>query len=195
MGTNLLVDFALWLQRKGLAPKPTPSDVPPDTVMDRKGREVLKRVMSEKRGPPSDRAETLMERVVSEFTKNGPSKAIPDTDYILSETLDHFWAGVGTTSDALSAAFYQLSHPAHTSEQSKLRNELKAAGIVAGSEVPLSKAKTLEYLDSVVKETLRHSMPIPFTLSRKVSGEEGMQVLGHWIPQGVISAPSGWHTH
>lgn len=164
-----------------------PSDVPSDIVMDKKGRQILEKVLSEKYEIPKDREESLMERMVSEYTTNGPCKAIPDTDYILSDCLDHFWAGVTTTSDALSAAFYQLSHPENKSRQELLRNELKAAGIVPGSEISLSKVKTLEYLDSVVKETLRHSMPIPFTLSRKVGDEEGMQILGHWIPQGVRS--------
>ena len=129
--------------------------------------------------------ETLLERIVYQYKEEGPSKAIPHTEYILSETLDHFWAGITTTGDALAAVFYHLSHPDNKARQFKLRNQLRDAGIDAGVEVSLTKVTDVAYLDAIVRESLRHATPVAFSMSRKVTAEEGMEILGYWVPRGV----------
>lgn len=162
-----------------------PGGVPDDLMMNRKGRQLLTRLLSGAIKSPHGQPETLMETLVSEYMEHGSTKAMPGTEYILSDTLDHFWAGIGTTSDALAAVFYQLSLPQNKLVQEKLRHELEAAGIKAGSEASLDTVKSLVYLDCVVRESLRHSPPIGFSLSRKVTAKEGMEVMGHWVPSGV----------
>lgn len=181
MGT----DTALWLRRIGLAPASLGATVPDDLVLDKKGRLVMGQVFSSGYKPPANRPQSLMERTVQEYKEKGASTAIPDTDYILSETLDHFGAGVTTTTDALGAAFYQLSLPQNKMRQSKLREELQKAGVDSSTEVTFSVIKSIDYLDFVVKETLRFSPPIPTSMERKVTSKEGLEVLGYQIPRGV----------
>lgn len=41
----------------------------------------------------SDDGETLCEQLVAEFEREGPSQVMPSREYVLSECLDHFWAG------------------------------------------------------------------------------------------------------
>lgn len=153
--------------------------------MNKKGREILKRLLSQDVCESHSRPETLMEKLVSGYKEHGPSNVIPDTEYILSETLDHFWAGVTTTGDALAAAFYYVSQPANKPRQEKLRHELRNAGTESGGGISLAKVKDVAYLDFVIRETSRHSQPVASSLSRRVTAQEGMEVLGYWIPPGV----------
>jgi cytochrome P450 len=160
-------------------------NVPPHLVMDKLGKATMQKCLREKNVSTSTQPESLMQRLVSEYEKNGPSEAIPDTNYILSDTLDHFWAGVGTSGDALGPVFYQLSHPQNKECQKRLRQALKDAGISSTSEITIAQVKNVEFLDAVIKESFRVSPPVPFSMSRKVPEGEGMELLGHWIPPGV----------
>lgn len=184
-------DLAVRLQRLGIAPGSMNSEVPKSLVMDRKGREVLQKTLNQWDESQGERQESLMERLVAEFRERGHSAALPDTKYVLSDTLDHFWAAVTTTGDALGAVFYQLSHPQNKRHQDRLREALKSAGVSAHGDVSLAMVKSIEYLDFVIRETLRHSPPIPFSLTRKVTAAEGMEILGYWLPPGVSLREQG----
>jgi cytochrome P450 len=83
--------------------------------------------------------------------------------------------------------FYQLSHPQNRERQVQLRNELRHASLDPGCEVSLAAVKGVQYLDFIIKETLRYSPPIPFSMDRKVTAKEGLNVLGYRIPPGVSS--------
>ena len=161
------------------------TEVPDGLITDKIGREVMQKVLCAEYKPPSDRPETLIERLVQEYKATGPSPALPNTDYILSDTLDHFWAGAQTTGEALGAAFYQLSLPRNKERQSRLRQNLRDAGISSSSDLSFDKVKSIDYLDGVIRESLRLQPPVPFSLDRKVTSEEGMDVMGHWVQPGV----------
>jgi hypothetical protein len=86
-------DVAIWWRRFGGAPAAITARVPRGLLMDKKGQKVLQAELSKNKEARSNRSNTLMEILVREFRDRGASSAIPDTDYILSEALDHFWAG------------------------------------------------------------------------------------------------------
>ncbi|OAX81624.1 hypothetical protein ACJ72_04035 [Emergomyces africanus] len=118
--------------------------------------------------------------------------AIPNINYIASDSLDHFTAGTTTTADFLSALLYQLSIPENKCHQDKLRQELRTLassappGTSTGS-IPSSQLQSLPYLNGVLRETFRISPPIPFSLPRVVkTKDQDVTVLGMKIDPGTI---------
>ena len=181
--------FTQWLRSNHIAPKDIRGEFPAELLTDRLGREALASLKAIKSTPTSPplRAETLMGRLHSHYVTNGPSPAVPSELYILSECVDHFWAGVNTTVDGLVPLVHHLSRPENKFRQERLRRELRKADVSAGSPLPPpTELKKLPYLDAVIRETLRLNPPIPVSLGRKASKRDGpIMVCGHVIPQGM----------
>ena len=92
-----------------------------------------------------ENSSTLMRTLVDTYGH----ELTPDLqNYVLSECLDHFWAGIVTTVDALTALMFQLSLPQNSERQQRLRNELHGRD-------PESDLSDLKFLNCVIKETLR----------------------------------------
>ncbi|PGH35636.1 hypothetical protein GX50_01484 [[Emmonsia] crescens] len=135
---------------------------------------------------------THLQHLLCLFRKNGPSPAIPDINYIASDSMDHFAGGTTTTADFLSALLYHLSLPENKRHQDKLRQELQtctsgASPTTSTENIPLSQLQTLPYLNGVLRETLRISPPIPFSLPRVVkTKDQDVTVLGMKINPGTV---------
>lgn len=181
--------FTLWLRRNNLAPRSISGATPPNILSHRMGKEALTALKARKspanEGPPQP--ENLLRRLYSHYILNGPSTSVPSEAYILSDCLDHFWAGVSTTTETLAPLIHHLSRAQNQTRQERLRQELCSAGIGPGSSVPtMSELKQLPYLDAVIRETLRLNPPIPVSMARKVSKREGaISVCGHEIRPGM----------
>lgn len=186
----ILPQLALWLRRLGLAPKPVDGHFYIDLFSDRLTKKALASLQeTEKPSPPED-YECLMQRLYTHFQESGgPSAAVPSLEYILSDSLDNFWAGVSTTSDGLSPLFRYLSLPENVERQQRLREEIRQAcantGISSPLELSAEQLRQLPYLEAVIKETLRLHPPIPFSMERLVAQREGsVNVKGYTIPAG-----------
>ncbi|ETN44821.1 uncharacterized protein HMPREF1541_09696 [Cyphellophora europaea CBS 101466] len=194
--------FTLWLRRNNLAPRALAGNFPPGLVADRLSRDALTALKASKtRVPPSplpdQDPESLISRLHDHFTTQGPTPAIPSEAYILSECVDHFWAGTSTTVDALIPLLHHLSQPENKARQARLRRELREAAITPAdpSTPPLlpsaNTLKKLPFLDAVIRETLRLNPPIPASMTRRVSTREGpVSVCGHRIPLGMVVGAS-----
>lgn len=186
----LLPAATLWLRRWGLAPKSIDGHFQLDLVSDKLGREALAALQASEGVTSADGYECLMQRLYTHWQENGgPSPAVPSIEYILSDSLDNFWAGVSTTSDGLTPLFRYLSLPENHHCQDRLREEIRQA--VADAEVSSSFAlsadqlKQMPFLEAVIKETLRLHPPIPFSMERLVTKREApVSVHGYPIPAG-----------
>lgn len=93
-------------------------------------------------------------------------------------------AGTETTATLLSGATYHLlSNPQYLSRlQAELRQNFTKV-----ADLRLEPLAKLTYLEAVLKESLRMYPPVPIGLPR-VSPPGGMQVGGHFVPEGTILA-------
>lgn len=186
----LFPGLTLQLRKLGLAPPVATAAIPKYLFADSIGKHALS---SLKESGRLDESECLLRRLYLHYRENGPSPAVPSEEYILSDCLDHFWAGVSTTTDSLEPLFHFLSEPANRSRQLRLREEIQAAAEEAGIKVPeltSRQLKELPFLNAVICETLRLHPPVPFNLERRVPEKEGrIAIQGHAIPAGwTISA-------
>ncbi|KAM5341228.1 hypothetical protein ACJ41O_015337 [Fusarium nematophilum] len=191
----LLPNLTLKLRRWGIAPKRLDGRFPNDLYTDRMGRTALNGLQNGET-IDSEGSESLIRRMFEHYRANGPSSAMPSTDYILSDCMDHFWAGVNTTLDGLVATFSHLSKPENRNRQARLREELLAAEREARDGLSADLRK-LPFLNAVIRESLRLNPPIPFSMERLVSrGESDIVLQGHSVPAGwTISAqPVSMHS-
>jgi cytochrome P450 len=186
----LLPNATLWLRRWGLAPKSINGHFHLDLVSDRLGREALAALQASDEGTSTDGYERLMQRLYAHWQENGgPSPAVPSIEYILSDSLDNFWAGVSTTSDGLTPLFRYLSLPENQDRQARLREEILQAvvdtGVSSSFALSADQLKQMPFLEAVIKETLRLHPPIPFSMERLVTKREApVSVHGYPIPAG-----------
>ncbi|KAL9055496.1 MAG: hypothetical protein Q9162_003493 [Coniocarpon cinnabarinum] len=108
---------------------------------------------------------------------------------LTGEALTQLIAGSDTTSNTMCALLYHVTRTAGVSE--KLRAEIET--VSNGEEIlEYDKIKDLEYLDCVIKETLRIHSTSAIGLPRVVPpGHAGVEIHGHVFPAGtVLSVPS-----
>ncbi|EEQ83287.2 uncharacterized protein BDCG_00092 [Blastomyces dermatitidis ER-3] len=164
-------------------------------------QESLKALLPPQSNDDEGKANTHLQHLLRLFKKNGPSPAIPNINYIASDTLDHFSGGTTTTADFLSALLYHLSLPENKHHQDKLRQELQAftsgtSPTASTEHIPLSQLQTLPYLNGILRETLRISPPIPFSLPRLVkTKDQDVSVLGMKIDPGTIISIQPYTLH
>lgn len=199
-GGSLSMLLALWfpnlviaLRRANLAPAGLDGSLPADLHSTVVGRRALQWLDEAARSQddgvkPATAAsgESLMHRMHAHLLEHGPTSAVPSGDYILSECLDHFWAGVSTTSDALGPLMGLLSSPEHAHCQRRLRAEIQT---LPPAEGPWTQAqlRKLPYLDAVIREALRVEPPIPFSMERRISERDGPVVIeGQRVPAGWV---------
>ncbi|CAG9983327.1 unnamed protein product [Clonostachys byssicola] len=185
----LLPRITLWLRRCGLAPGAMDGTTPSMLFSDQIGREALDALkLTDENGGGDDEYQSLMSRLYAHFRANGPTAAVPSEEYILSDSLDQFWAGVSTTADGLAPLFRRLSLPENRTLQQRLRGEIRAAiaesGVSSAADLTAERLKRLPLLNAVIRETLRIHPPIPFSMERKIVDEQGLIVHGQLIPAG-----------
>ena len=113
--------------------------------MDTVGKSALNSTLKASIDGDKQDLSTLMETLVETYSH----ELTPEVqNYMLSECLDHFWAGIVTTVDALSALTFQLSLPSNWERQQRLRTEL----LGRDTENDLT---DLKFLNCVIRETLR----------------------------------------
>ncbi|CAI6086951.1 unnamed protein product [Clonostachys chloroleuca] len=185
----LLPRITLWLRRCGLAPGAVDGTTPSRLFSDQVGREALEALKrTDENCGGEDEHQSLMGRLHAHFRTNGPTAAVPSEEYILSDSLDQFWAGVSTTADGLAPLFRLLSLPENKTLQQRLRSEIRDAiaesGASSAADLTAEKLKRLPLLNAVIRETLRIHPPIPFSMEREIVDEQGLIVHGQLIPAG-----------
>lgn len=148
----------------------------------------------EKRGPNAD---TIIAKLWgSHISKREKEEGGLSGMEIASEAADHLLAGVDTTSDTLMFLIWALSLP----ESSRYQEELiKEVGALSPSDldergIPTAEATgKLEYLDAVLKETLRLYAPLPASEPRSLRTEGVID--GHRVPAMTVVSMSPYTLH
>jgi Cytochrome P450 len=115
---------------------------------------------------------------------------------IASEAADHLLAGVDTTSDTLMFLIWALSLPENYKYQERLIREVKimSASDLDSRGVPTAEATgKLEYLNAVLKETLRLYAPLPASEPRSLPTESIIN--GFSVPAGTVVSMSPYPLH
>lgn len=115
---------------------------------------------------------------------------------IASECADHFLAGIDTTSDTLMFLVWSLSLPENKKYQKRLRDEVLSLGKESLNEHGFPKADVsdrCEFLNAVLKETLRLYAPLPSSEPRSVDAESVVD--GYTIPANTVVSISPWILH
>lgn len=115
---------------------------------------------------------------------------------IASECADHLDGGIDTTSDTLMFAIWSLSRPEHRKYQQRLIDEVQGLSDDELNEHGIPRAEVadkLEYVDAVLKETLRLFSPLPASEPRSQS--KGTTICGYSIPAHTIVSISPYILH
>ncbi|EWG52238.1 hypothetical protein FVEG_11028 [Fusarium verticillioides 7600] len=106
-----------------------------------------------------------------------------DASLVLNFLLGNILAGADTTSIALRAIFDFLLQNPHA--MAKLKAEILAEGFDDDAVVPYSTARSLPYLDAVVRESLRMHPSVAMPLERYVPDTGLTLPDGSFVPPGV----------
>lgn len=115
---------------------------------------------------------------------------------IASECADHLDGGIDTTSDTLMFAIWSLSRPEHKKFQKRLINEVQSLSEdqLNADGIPRAEvADKLEYVDAVIKETLRLFAPLPASEPRSLP--EDITIDGQLIPARTVVSISPYILH
>lgn len=199
---GLLNLFTFWfahslttLRNLGLISKNT---TPDGVVTGRPGRARLrdrKAESSDDKLNTSSTSNTLFDQLASTFESKSPSRVMPDEKYVLSEGLDHFWAGVETTARTLSSIIFRLSHPDNKHQQDRLRQELQKALNMSGSSYSYTAAKSVSYLECVIREGLRLDPPFKDSVTREAPKDHQLVLHGYHIPPGIAIGAQAYSVH
>lgn len=146
---------------------------------------------AEQRAKQSSLIAKLWKHHISEAGPNG----LDDLD-IASECADELDAGTDTTSDTLMFAIWSLSRPEHKRFQERLIREVQSLpeDALNADGIPRAEAADkLEYVDAVIKETLRLYAPIPASEPR--SSPKDVTIDGYLIPARTTVAISPYSLH
>lgn len=134
---------------------------------------------------------TLWKHHISETGPDG----LDDLD-IASECADHLDGGTDTTSDTLMFAIWSLSRPEHRVFQERLIHEVQSLpeALLNADGIPRAEAADkLDYVDAVIKETLRLYAPLPASEPR--SSPKAMTIDGYLIPARTTVSISPYTLH
>ncbi|KAK2754602.1 benzoate 4-monooxygenase cytochrome [Colletotrichum kahawae] len=115
---------------------------------------------------------------------------------IASECADHFLAGIDTTSDTLMYLVWALSRKEHRVFQDKLRKEVLGLPSDSLNEHGFPKAEAsdkCQYLNAIIKETLRLYAPLPASEPRSLETESDVD--GYTIPAHITVSMSPYSLH
>ncbi|KAK5049124.1 hypothetical protein LTR84_005547 [Exophiala bonariae] len=178
------------LRRIGLMQKSFDESLPGNSKLKWTAREAMQDCHLKQTSPEGHQLESHVEKLSAHYQRFGKSQAIPDENYILSDSLDHFTAalevyneggltrtsGFSTTADALSAILFHLSQPANFSRQERLRTELREHAISNDSNITVEQTKKVGFLECIIKETLRTNPPMPVSLERTVPLNHSIEI-------------------
>lgn len=120
---------------------------------------------------------------------------LDDVD-IASECADHLDGGIDTTSDTLMFAIWSLSRPENQKFQQRLIEEVRGLSEDELNEDGIPRAEVadkLEYVDAVLKETLRLFAPLPASEPRSLSTDTTID--GYPIPANTVVSISPYILH
>lgn len=146
---------------------------------------------AEQRARESSLISKLWKHHISEAGPNG----LDDLD-IASECADELDGGTDTTSDTLMFAIWSLSRPGNEHFQERLIREVQSLpeDALNADGIPRAEAADkLEYVDAVIKETLRLYAPIPASEPR--SSPKDVTIDGYLIPARTTVAISPYSLH
>jgi hypothetical protein len=161
----------------------------------------LEALESFKATPQEERDERSTNTIIGRLWKNhvsnkeGDEGGLRDLE-IASEAADHLLAGVDTTSNTLMFLIWALSLPENYQYQEKLIIEVGAmpASDLDDRGIPTAEATgSLEYLEAVLKETLRLYAPLPASEPRSLPTESVID--GFQIPAGTVVSMSPYTVH
>lgn len=115
-----------------------------------------------------------------------PRKRIPN-DHIPAYMVEMLAAGSSTTSATVAFACFLLAR--NPDAQSRLRQELFDV-FPTTTEIDPRKLPDLQYLEAVIKETMRLFPMIPGPLERRLGKE--ITVLGQTIPPGIVASTAAY---
>lgn len=136
--------------------------------------------------------------VISKLWKHHISQkegGLDDLD-IASECADELDGGIDTTSDTLMFAIWSLSRPGHRKFQKRLIDEVQSLSEddLNADGIPKAEvADKLEYVDAVIKETLRLFSPLPASEPRSLP--EDTTIDGYPIPAHTVVSMSPYILH
>ena len=151
--------------------------------------------------PQTEREERGTNTIIGRLWRNHVSNKERDEGglsdlEIASEAADHLLAGVDTTSDTLMFLIWALSLPENYQYQEKLIMEVRAIPVSDTDDrgIPTAEATgNLEYLDAVLKETLRLYAPLPASEPRSLPTDSVID--GFQIPAGTVVGMSPYTLH
>lgn len=115
---------------------------------------------------------------------------------VASECADHLLAGIDTTSDSLMFMIWALSRPENAIFQRKIQEEIRSMPTDLFNADGIASVETcdkLQYLDVVVKETLRLYAPLPASEPRSLPAESNVD--GYVVPAGTTVSMSPYSLH
>ncbi|RVX74167.1 hypothetical protein B0A52_01999 [Exophiala mesophila] len=186
--------FIMWLDRMRMLPNWFDLSPSGSSIFTRSIRKHITQLRRHETIAPAG-FETHAERLMNYVHAQGYSDAIPDDNYIMSDTLDHISAGTSTTADVLCAAVFHLSHPKHIDRQRRLRDELAQSGITSAATPSFAQVKQVAYLECVIQETLRRNPPVSGSIERKVPPQTSVQVSGHTLHEGMEFSAQPYSVH
>ena len=141
------------------------------------------------------KSNTVLEKLWESHESVQKERGLKDME-IASEAADHLLAGVDTTSDTLMFLIWALSLPENSQYQEKLIAEVRAIGAADLDErgIPMAEASgRLQYLDAVLKETLRLYAPLPASEPRSLPRESVID--GFKTPANTVVSISPYTMH
>lgn len=138
---------------------------------------------------------TLETSIIGLLLSKQKDSSLEDMD-IASECADHLLAGIDTTADTLMFLFWRLSLPENKDVQERLIAEIRnMCNDSRESPVTVVEASDkLEYLDAVIKETLRLYAPLPASEPRSLPNRDSI-IDDYNIPAGTVVSMSPYSLH
>ncbi|KZP14954.1 cytochrome P450 [Athelia psychrophila] len=146
-------------------------------------------VAGEKAGGGKD----IMSILLKANTAAAEEDRLPDAE-VIAQVSTLVFAATDTTSSALSRILHLLAQ--HPEAQGRLRDEIRAARGQDG-DLDYKQLDALQYLDAVIRETVRLYSPIPFVnriankdtvlpFSQPVAGIDGTDIREIAVPKGTV---------